>query len=306
MAADVNGDGKVDLICANRNDNSLTVWTNNGAGFTLAATVSVGARPLSVAAVDVNVDGRLDLISANQSGNTLSVVLNTAFNFLGNFAGHFNGDFSGSLNAASVTSGTLDDNRLSANVARLDANQTFTGVNTFNGGVVLGVSSSISGPMQLSGGTSIAFGTTTRQMLNCYGTGFGLGVQTATLYSRSNTRFSWFINGSHSDAENDPGPGGTRAMTLTSGGLTVNGKFLSSSDRNLKENFAPVEPREVLEKVVALPLSSWNFKADVATPHLGPMAQDFYAAFNVGPDDKHIATVGEGGVALVAIQGLNE
>ena len=35
------------------------------------------------------------------------------------------------------------------------------------------------------------------------------------------------------------------------------------------------------------------------------MAQDFYAAFNVGPDDKHIAMVDEGGVALAAIQGLN-
>jgi hypothetical protein len=36
------------------------------------------------------------------------------------------------------------------------------------------------------------------------------------------------------------------------------------------------------------------------------MAQDFYAAFNVGTDDKHIATVDEDGVALAAIQGLNE
>ena len=36
------------------------------------------------------------------------------------------------------------------------------------------------------------------------------------------------------------------------------------------------------------------------------MAQDFYAAFSVGMDDKHIATVDEGGVALAAIQGLNQ
>jgi uncharacterized coiled-coil protein SlyX len=36
------------------------------------------------------------------------------------------------------------------------------------------------------------------------------------------------------------------------------------------------------------------------------MAQDFYAAFNVGPDDKRIATVDEEGVALAAIQGLNQ
>jgi len=62
----------------------------------------------------------------------------------------------------------------------------------------------------------------------------------------------------------------------------------------------------VLEKVVALPLSSWNYKADTTTRHVGPMAQDFYAAFNVGPDDKHIATVDADGVALAAIQGLNQ
>jgi hypothetical protein len=36
------------------------------------------------------------------------------------------------------------------------------------------------------------------------------------------------------------------------------------------------------------------------------MAQDFYAAFNVGEDDKHISTVDSEGVALVAIQGLNQ
>jgi cell shape-determining protein MreC len=36
------------------------------------------------------------------------------------------------------------------------------------------------------------------------------------------------------------------------------------------------------------------------------VAQDFRAAFELGPDDKHIATVDEGGVALAAIQGLNQ
>jgi uncharacterized protein (DUF3084 family) len=36
------------------------------------------------------------------------------------------------------------------------------------------------------------------------------------------------------------------------------------------------------------------------------MAQDFYAAFQVGPDDKHITTVDADGVAFAAIQGLNE
>ena len=62
----------------------------------------------------------------------------------------------------------------------------------------------------------------------------------------------------------------------------------------------------MLEKVASLPLQSWNYRTDEnKVRHLGPMAQDFHAAFGVGPDDRHIATVDEGGVALAAIQGLN-
>ena len=78
------------------------------------------------------------------------------------------------------------------------------------------------------------------------------------------------------------------------------------SDRNAKENFQSVSPREVLARVTALPILQWNFKLDADTKHIGPMAQDFHAAFGVGPDDKHIATVDADGVALAAIQGLNQ
>jgi hypothetical protein len=36
------------------------------------------------------------------------------------------------------------------------------------------------------------------------------------------------------------------------------------------------------------------------------MAQDFHAAFGLGTDERHIATVDADGVALAAIQGLNQ
>lgn len=94
-------------------------------------------------------------------------------------------------------------------------------------------------------------------------------------------------------------------MRLNSGGLRVNGTFVSASDRARKENFQPVDPAAVLEKVAALPISEWNYKEDPASRHVGPMAQDFHAAFGVGPDDQHIATVDADGVALAAIQGLH-
>ncbi len=63
----------------------------------------------------------------------------------------------------------------------------------------------------------------------------------------------------------------------------------------------------MLAKVTALPVTEWNYKSDRKdVQHLGPMAQDFQAAFGLdGADDKHISVVDEGGVALAAIQGLN-
>jgi len=62
----------------------------------------------------------------------------------------------------------------------------------------------------------------------------------------------------------------------------------------------------VLEKLAGMPISQWNYKQAKGERHIGPMAQDFHAAFGLGPDDKHIAVVDEGGVALAAIQGLNQ
>ena len=80
------------------------------------------------------------------------------------------------------------------------------------------------------------------------------------------------------------------------------------SDREAKENFQAVDTREVLDKLCALPLTEWNMKAQApSVRHLGPMAQDFHAAFGLGGgDDKRICSVDVDGVALAAIQGLNQ
>ncbi len=159
---------------------------------------------------------------------------------------------------------------------------------------------------------NVSFGSQTRQMLNLWGGSgqYGIGVQSSTLYFRCNAGgtsegFRWYKGGTHGDGLADAG-GGTEMMRLNGLGLTVNGTFVSASDRNVKENFQTIDAQAVLEKVVALPLSEWNYKADTSSRHIGPMAQDFHAAFGVGPDDKHIATVDADGVALAAIQGLNQ
>jgi trimeric autotransporter adhesin len=85
------------------------------------------------------------------------------------------------------------------------------------------------------------------------------------------------------------------------------GAWSNLSDRNSKENFTPVDARKVLEQVAALPLATWNYKAQTPSiRHMGPTAQDFAAAFRLGDDDATICTVDTDGVALAAIQGLNE
>jgi len=77
------------------------------------------------------------------------------------------------------------------------------------------------------------------------------------------------------------------------------------SDRNAKANFAPVDGRDILARLMAVPVQTWNYKSqDPSVRHIGPVAQDFYSAFGVGEDDKFISTVDADGVALASIQGL--
>jgi hypothetical protein len=79
-------------------------------------------------------------------------------------------------------------------------------------------------------------------------------------------------------------------------------------DRNAKKNFAPVSGLDVLDKLAVLPVLQWNYtwEPDDAPPHLGPMAQDFKAAFYPGNDNTSITTLEFDGVALAAIQGLDQ
>ncbi len=77
------------------------------------------------------------------------------------------------------------------------------------------------------------------------------------------------------------------------------------SDRSSKTNLAAVNGAQLLEKLNQIPIETWSYKTqDASIRHIGPMAQDFAAAFGVGEDNKHINTVDADGVSLAAIQAL--
>ena len=83
------------------------------------------------------------------------------------------------------------------------------------------------------------------------------------------------------------------------------GAWESLSDYHAKAGFESIDERQILERLMSIPISSWYYRSqDASVRHIGPMAQDFYAAFNVGQDDRYISTVDEEGVALAAIQAL--
>lgn len=92
-------------------------------------------------------------------------------------------------------------------------------------------------------------------------------------------------------------------VTLAAGG----GSWASVSDRNLKDNVKPIDPRDVLARLVEVPITTWNYNSqDPTIRHIGPMAQDFHAAFGVGEEETKITSIDSDGVALAAIQGVNQ
>lgn len=97
---------------------------------------------------------------------------------------------------------------------------------------------------------------------------------------------------------------GTAGAELPAGATS----WTTLSDRNQKKDVRPADCSSILERLVRIPVSHWRYtwEASDSASHLGPMAQDFKAAFYPGRDDTRLSTLEVDGVALAAIQGLNE
>ncbi|GAB2629000.1 hypothetical protein GCM10027168_70860 [Streptomyces capparidis] len=96
---------------------------------------------------------------------------------------------------------------------------------------------------------------------------------------------------SHRAARRSPGAGAGLASAAVTGAVHGAG---------------PVNGYQLLEQVAALPVATWRYHWDPPhVRHLGPMAQDWHAAFGLGGTDKAICCTDANGVALVAIQALH-
>jgi hypothetical protein len=134
------------------------------------------------------------------------------------------------------------------------------------------------------------------------------------LQNAGNTKFeiaetsqgqTWAFTNSGADFRiSRQGSGTVEFLMDNSGNLTIAGALTESSDRDSKQDIVPVDPDAVLAEVLGLDVSWWEYKDSPGVKHVGPMAQDFHAAFGLGASDKGISTLDSAGVALASIQAL--
>ncbi len=85
--------------------------------------------------------------------------------------------------------------------------------------------------------------------------------------------------------------------------LTAGGTWTNGSSREFKEEFQELCGSEILDKVKLIDVMRWRYKG-TDEYHIGPVAEDFYEIFNLGTDNRYLASSDVSGVALRAVQEL--
>ncbi|MEM6455355.1 MAG: tail fiber domain-containing protein [Acidobacteriota bacterium] len=134
-----------------------------------------------------------------------------------------------------------------------------------------------------------------------------MGMENTSITGNPGTKWVYDVNNAGNFAIIDLSDLTTEFSLNNNGNLIISGTLTEMSDRNQKTSIEAVDPSQVLDSVLTLPISTWTYiKGDPEVQHLGPMAQDFHALFGLGEGETSIATIDVAGVALAAIQGLDE
>src|ERR1043166_2201813 len=326
--------GNVARLGSNQTFTGVNVFTNvlnsfvgtfsgNGAGLSLHTNVAVLTNNQTFSGTNAFTN-TLNSFAGTFVGNGTGLSLSTnvalltnnqtfsgtnAFtNVLNSFAGAFTGNGAGltSLNASTLSTGTVPPARLSTNVAVLNSNQTFSGMNTFGTGKAAADSQTVQ--LRVEGA-----GTSTWQGAGAFGHNGAAVVLgevngVATLGGQTAVLDAWTNLALNSGGGNvGIGTNGPTEKLHVNGNILATGTITPNSDRNAKTAIVPADTAAILDKVAALPIEQWRFKAEPeGVKHVGPMAQGFHAAFGLGLRPPGIATVGAGGVALAAIQAMNQ
>jgi hypothetical protein len=123
------------------------------------------------------------------------------------------------------------------------------------------------------------------------------------------------VNGEPVTGNNTFSVGATGGVRFITGGSSVtyidsgSTGWSTTSSRAVKTNIDPVDPEDALAGVEEMEVATWEYTDEdgdgAGTTHIGPMAEEFHDAFDVGSSDEHINSINADGVALAAIQGLS-
>jgi len=147
--ADLDGDGKPDVVVTNRNGNSVSVLRNTSSGsITFAPNVdfAAGILPYGIAVSDLDRDEKPDLVTANLGDSTLSVFRNTST--IGNISFAVRVNISASASPIAVAIADVNG----------DGNSDIVSANNGNSTISVFQNNSSSGNIIFAAGTDFSLG----------------------------------------------------------------------------------------------------------------------------------------------------
>lgn len=181
---------------------------------------------------------------------------------------------------------------------------------------VAGAALTVNGNAVVNSPGTLNFGSQVRQMVNLWGTEYGIGVQAARQYYRTsvNGGFSWFEGGVHNDNTNNPGAGGTLRMALSNTGQlqTTTGTISTFSDARLKDHVEDYSG--ALDRINALRAVRYHYREAGKAPfqpegyHLGFIAQEVQQVMPewVSEGDDGYLMLSMRGFEAMAVRGMQE